>query len=260
MIRSLWIAKTGMDAQQTQLDVISNNLANVGTNGYKRQVAQFEDLLYQNLRQAGASSSQQTQLPTGLQLGTGVQLVATPRVFSQGNLQQTSNQFDMAITGNGFFQVQMPDGTTAFTRDGSFHIDSAGQLVNSSGFALSPAVTIPPTAQSVTIGADGTVSVTLPGQATAQNIGAVQLAGFINPAGLESKGQNLFAETSASGTPTANTPGTNGLGTLQQGYVETSNVNVVEELVSMIQTQRAYELNSKAISTSDQMLQRLSQM
>jgi flagellar basal-body rod protein FlgG len=260
MIRSLWIAKTGMDAQQTQLDVISNNLANVGTNGYKRQVAEFEDLLYQNLRQAGASSSQQTQLPTGLQLGTGVQLVGTPRVFTQGNLQQTGNQFDMAINGNGFFQVQMPDGTTAYTRDGTFHIDSAGQLVNNSGFPLTPAVTIPPTAQSVTIGADGTVSVTLPGQANAQNVGAVQLAGFINPAGLESKGQNLFAETAASGTPSANTPGSNGLGTLQQGYVETSNVNVVEELVSMIQTQRAYELNSKAISTSDQMLQRLSQM
>jgi flagellar basal-body rod protein FlgG len=260
MIRSLWIAKTGMDAQQTQLDVISNNLANVGTNGYKRQVAEFEDLLYQNLRQAGANSSQQTQLPTGLQLGTGVQLVATPRIFSQGNLQQTGNQFDMAINGNGFFQVQMPDGTIAYTRDGSFHIDAVGQLVNNSGFALTPAVTIPPTAQSVTIGADGTVSVTLPGQAAAQNVGAIQLAGFINPAGLESKGQNLFAETAASGTPTANTAGTNGLGTLQQGYVETSNVNVVEELVSMIQTQRAYELNSKAISTSDQMLQRLSQM
>jgi flagellar basal-body rod protein FlgG len=260
MIRSLWIAKTGMDAQQTQLDVISNNLANVGTNGYKRQVAAFEDLLYQNVRQAGANSSQQTQLPTGLQLGTGVQLVATPRIFTQGNLQQTSNQFDMAINGNGFFQVQMPDGTTAYTRDGTFHVDSAGQMVNNSGFALTPAVTIPPTAQSVTIGADGTVSVTLPGQAAAQNVGAIQLAGFINPAGLESKGQNLFAETSASGTPSANTPGGNGLGTLQQGYVETSNVNVVEELVSMIQTQRAYELNSKAISTSDQMLQRLSQM
>jgi flagellar basal-body rod protein FlgG len=260
MIRSLWIAKTGMDAQQTQLDVISNNLANVGTNGYKRQVAAFEDLLYQNVRQAGANSSQQTQLPTGLQLGTGVQLVATPRIFTQGNLQQTGNQFDMAINGNGFFQVQMPDGTTAYTRDGTFHIDAAGQMVNNSGFALTPAVTIPPTAQSVTIGADGTVSVTLPGQAAAQNVGAIQLAGFINPAGLESKGQNLFAETAASGTPSANTPGSNGLGTLQQGYVETSNVNVVEELVSMIQTQRAYELNSKAISTSDQMLQRLSQM
>ncbi|HEX4584444.1 MAG TPA: flagellar basal-body rod protein FlgG [Burkholderiaceae bacterium] len=260
MIRSLWIAKTGMDAQQTQLDVISNNLANVGTNGYKRQVAQFEDLLYQNLRQAGANSSQQTQLPTGLQLGTGVQLVATPRVFTQGNLQQTGSQFDMAINGNGFFQVQLPDGTTAYTRDGTFHMDSAGQLVNSSGFALTPAVTIPPSAQSVTIGADGTVSVTLAGQANAQSVGTIQLANFINPAGLESKGQNLFAETSASGTPSANTAGTNGLGTLQQGYVETSNVNVVEELVSMIQTQRAYELNSKAISTSDQMLQRLSQM
>jgi flagellar basal-body rod protein FlgG len=249
-----------MDAQQTQLDVIANNLANVGTNGYKRQVAQFEDLLYQNLRQAGASSSQQTQLPTGLQLGTGVQLVATPRIFTQGNLQQSGSQFDMAVNGNGFFQVQMPDGTTSYTRDGSFHIDSTGQLVNSSGFALTPAVTIPATAQTVTIGADGTVSVTLQGQTASQNIGAVQLAGFINPAGLESKGQNLFAETAASGTPTANTPGTNGLGTLQQGYVETSNVNVVQELVSMIQTQRAYELNSKAISTSDQMLQRLSQM
>ncbi|MBV8210569.1 MAG: flagellar basal-body rod protein FlgG [Burkholderiaceae bacterium] len=260
MIRSLWIAKTGMDAQQTQLDVISNNLANVGTNGYKRQVAAFEDLLYQNIRQAGANSSQQTQLPTGLQLGTGVQLVATPRIFSQGNLQQTGNPFDMAINGNGFFQVQMPDGTTSYTRDGTFHIDAAGQLVNNSGFALTPAVTIPPTAQSVTIGADGTVSVTLPGQATPQNVGAIQLASFINPAGLESKGQNLYAETAASGTPTANTPGSNGLGTLQQGYVETSNVNVVEELVSMIQTQRAYELNSKAISTSDQMLARLSQM
>jgi flagellar basal-body rod protein FlgG len=260
MIRSLWIAKTGMDAQQTQLDVISNNLANVGTNGYKRQVAEFEDLLYQNLRQAGANSSQQTQLPTGLQLGTGVHLVATPRIFTQGNLQQTGNQFDMAINGNGFFQVQMPDGTTAYTRDGTFHIDAAGQLVNNSGFPLTPAVTIPPNAQSVTIGADGTVSVTVPGQVAAQNVGTVQLAGFINPAGLESKGQNLFAETAASGTPSANTAGTNGLGTLQQGYVETSNVNVVEELVSMIQTQRAYELNSKAISTSDQMLQRLSQM
>jgi len=260
MIRSLWIAKTGMDAQQTQLDVISNNLANVGTNGYKRQVAAFEDLLYQNMRQAGASSSQQTQLPTGLQLGTGVQLVATPRIFTQGNLQQTGNQFDMAINGNGFFQIQMPDGTTAYTRDGTFHVDSAGQLVNNSGFALSPAVTIPAAAQSVTIGADGTVSVTLQGQAASQNVGAVQLASFINPAGLESKGQNLFIETAASGTPSANTAGTNGLGTLQQGYVETSNVNVVQELVSMIQTQRAYELNSKAVSTSDQMLARLSQM
>jgi flagellar basal-body rod protein FlgG len=260
MIRSLWIAKTGMDAQQTQLDVISNNLANVGTNGYKRQTAEFEDLLYQNMRQAGASSSQQTQLPTGLQLGTGVQLVATPRVFTQGNLQQTGNQLDMAINGNGFFQIQMPDGTTAYTRDGTFHIDAAGQMVNNSGYPLSPAVTIPAAAQSVTIGADGTVSVTLQGQATPQNVGAVQMASFINPAGLESKGQNLFIETAASGTPSANAPGTNGLGTLQQGYVETSNVNVVQELVSMIQAQRAYELNSKAISTSDQMLAKLSQM
>jgi flagellar basal-body rod protein FlgG len=220
----------------------------------------FEDLLYQNVRQAGANSSQQTQLPTGLQIGTGVRAVATPRVFTQGNLQQTGNQFDLAINGQGFFQIQLPDGTTAYTRDGSFHVDANGGLVTASGFALVPAITVPPNAQSVTIGQDGTVSVTLPGQAAPQNIGSIQLATFQNPAGLESRGQNLFVETAASGTASANTPGTNGLGLLQQGYLETSNVNVVEELVSMIQTQRAYEINSKAIQTSDQMLGRLAQL
>jgi flagellar basal-body rod protein FlgG len=260
MIKSLWISKTGLDAQQTQLDVISNNLANVGTTGFKRARVAFEDLLYQNVRQAGANSSQQTQLPTGLQIGTGVRAVATPRMFTQGNLQQTGNQFDLAINGQGFFQIQLPDGTTAYTRDGSFHVDANGGLVTASGFALVPAITVPPNAQSVTIGQDGTVSVTLPGQAAPQNIGSIQLATFQNPAGLESRGQNLFVETAASGTASANTPGTNGLGLLQQGYLETSNVNVVEELVSMIQTQRAYEINSKAIQTSDQMLGRLAQL
>ena len=260
MIRSLWIAKTGLDAQQTQLDAISNNLANVGTTGFKRARVAFEDLLYQNIRQPGASSSQQTQLPTGLQLGTGVRPTATVRMFTQGNLQQTGNQFDLAVNGHGFFQVQLPDGGTGYTRDGSFHVDANGSLVTSNGFALSPAVTIPPTAQSVTIGQDGTVSITVQGQAASQNVGQIQLANFVNPGGLESRGQNLYVETSASGTASANTPGTNGLGLLQQGYVETSNVNVVEELVSMIQTQRAYEINSKAIQTSDQMLARLSQL
>jgi flagellar basal-body rod protein FlgG len=260
MIRSLWISKTGLDAQQTQLDTIANNLANVGTSGFKRARVAFEDLLYQTVRQPGASSSQQTQLPTGLQLGTGVRPTATVRQFTQGNLQQTGNQFDLAINGQGFFQVQLPDGSTAYSRDGSFHVDANGSLVTSNGFALSPAITIPPTAQSVTIGQDGTVSIKVQGQAAPQNVGTIQLATFVNPGGLEARGQNLFVETSASGTASANTPGTNGLGTLQQGYVETSNVNVVEELVSMIQTQRAYEINSKAIQTSDQMLQRLSQL
>ncbi|HUN92722.1 MAG TPA: flagellar basal-body rod protein FlgG [Burkholderiaceae bacterium] len=260
MMRSLWIAKTGMDAQQTQLDVISNNLANASTNGFKAQRAQFEDLLYQTVRQPGANSTQQTSLPTGLQVGTGVRTVATPRVFTQGSLTQTGNQFDLAVNGQGFLQIQMPDGTTAYTRDGSLHLDATGALVNSSGFALQPAITIPAQAQTVTIGQDGTVSVTLPGTATPKNVGSIQLASFINPAGLESIGQNLYAETAASGTASANTPGTNGLGTLQQGYTETSNVNVVSELVNMIQAQRSYELNSKAVTTSDQMLQRLSQM
>ena len=260
MIRSLWISKTGLDAQQTQLDVVANNLANVGTTGFKRSRVAFEDLLYQNVRQAGSNSSQQTQLPTGLQIGTGVRPTATPRMFTQGNLQQTGNQLDMAINGQGFFQIQMPDGTSAFTRDGTFHTDANGTLVTSNGFALAPAITVPANAQAVTIGQDGTVTVTVPGQAAPQNVGQIQLASFVNPGGLESKGQNLFVETAASGTPSTNGPGTNGLGMLNQGFLETSNVNVVEELVAMIQTQRAYEINSKAIQTSDQMLARLAQL
>lgn len=260
MIRSLWIAKTGLDAQQTQLDVISNNLANVGTAGFKRSRAVFEDLLYQTLRQPGAQSSQQTQLPTGLTIGTGVRPVATEKIFTQGNLQQTGNNLDVAVNGAGFFQVQLPDGTTAYTRDGSFHLDAQGQLVTSSGYPLQPAITIPANALTITIARDGTVTVAQPGQATPTQVGALQLANFINAAGLQSQGENLYVETAASGAPTTNTAGTNGLGTLSQGYVETSNVNVVEELVNMIQTQRAYEINSKAVQTSDQMLQRLSQL
>lgn len=260
MIRSLWISKTGLDAQQTQMDVISHNLANVSTSGFKKSRAVFEDLLYQNIRQPGAQSSQQTQLPSGLQLGTGVRPVATERLFTQGNLQQTDNSKDVAIQGNGFFQIMMPDGSTAYTRDGSFQIDNQGQLVTSSGFPVQPTITIPQNAQSLTIGRDGVVSVTTADSTASTQIGQIQLATFINPAGLESKGENLYVETTASGNPNTNTPGLNGAGLLQQNYLETSNVNVVEELVSMIQTQRAYEINSKAITTSDQMLQKLTQM
>jgi flagellar basal-body rod protein FlgG len=260
MMRSLWISKTGMEAQQTQLDVISNNLANVSTNGYKRSHAVFEDLMYQNLRQAGAATSDQTQLPTGLQMGLGTRAVATSRNFSQGSLQQSSNTFDLAIQGNGFFQIQLPDGTTGFTRDGSLQVSATGQLVTNDGYTVQPGITIPVTAQSVTIGKDGTVSVVLPGATAPTVAGQIQLANFVNPAGLEPKGQNLYGETAASGTPNAGVPGLNGLGTVQQGFVETSNVNVVEELVQMIQTQRAYELNSKSIQTSDQMLQKLANL
>lgn len=260
MIRSLWIAKTGLDAQQTQMDVIANNLANVSTSGFKRSRAVFEDLLYQTLRQPGAQSSQQTQLPSGLQIGTGVRTVATERIFTQGNLQQTSNSKDLAIQGEGFFQVLLPDGTTAYTRDGSFQVDSQGQLVTASGFAIQPTMTIPADTLSITVGRDGTVSITQPGSTAPVQVGALQLATFVNSAGLQSMGENLYAETAASGTANTNTPGSNGAGLISQGYVETSNVNVAEELVNMIQTQRAYEINSKAISTSDQMLQRLTQL
>lgn len=260
MIRSLWIAKTGLDAQQTNMDVVSNNLANVSTNGFKRSRAVFEDLLYQTLRQPGAQSSQQTQVPSGLQLGVGVHPVATERIHLQGNLQKTDNPLDIAINGKGFFQILMPDGSTGYTRDGSFQVDSQGQVVTASGYPLQPALTIPANAQNISIGTDGTVSVTQPGTTAPTQVGSVQLANFINPAGLQSQGENLYAETAASGAPAANTPGTNGLGVVTQGFVETSNVNVVEEMVNMIQTQRAYEINSKAITVSDQMLQRLTQM
>jgi len=260
MLRSLWIAKTGLDAQQTQMDIISNNLANVSTTGFKKSRAVFEDLLYQTIRQPGAQTSQQTNLPSGLQIGTGVRSVATERIHTQGNLNQTSNSTDVAIQGSGFFQVLLPDGTTAYTRDGSFQQDSQGQIVTASGFTVQPAITIPANTQSITIGRDGTVSVTVSGSTAVTQVGTLQVATFVNPTGLESRGENLYVETTASGTPNTNTPGTNGAGLLVQGYIETSNVNVAEELVNMIQTQRAYEINSKAITASDEMLQRLSQL
>jgi len=232
----------------------------VSTNGYKRARAVFEDLLYQTIRQPGAQSSQQTQLSSGLQIGTGVRPVATEKIFTQGNMQQTGNPLDLAIQGAGFFQILLPDGTTAYTRDGSFQVNNQGALVTASGFAVQPAVTIPPNALTITVGHDGTVSVTQAGSSAATQVGTLQLVNFINPAGLQSRGENLYLETASSGTPSTNAPGSNGLGQLSQGYVETSNVNVVEELVSMIQTQRAYEINSKAITTSDQMLQKLVQL
>lgn len=260
MIRALWVARTGLDAQQTHLDVISNNLANVSTNGFKRARAVFEDLLYQTLRQPGAQSSQNTQIPSGLQIGTGVRPVASERIHTQGNLQQTGNALDMAIQGPGYFQIQLPDGTTAYTRDGAFQKDSQGQLVTSSGYVVQPAITIPADALSVTIGKDGTVSVALPGQVNPSQIGNIQIANFVNPGGLQSTGENLFLETASSGTATPSTPGTNGTGVINQLYVETSNVNVAEELVSMIETQRAYEINSRVVSTADQMLAKLSNL
>ncbi len=260
MIRSLWIARTGLDAQQTNLDVIANNLANVSTNGFKRARPVFEDLLYQTLRQPGAQSSQSTQIPSGLQLGTGARPVSTARIHTQGSLQQTGNDLDVAINGAGFLQVLLPDGTTAYTRDGSLQKDNQGQLLTSSGYPIQPSVTIPSDALTVTISSDGVVSVTQAGSSAVTQVGTLQVATFINVGGLQSIGENLFLETASSGAPTPSTPGSNGAGSLNQRYVETSNVNVAEELVSMIQTQRAYEMNSKVVSTSDQMLSRLTQL
>jgi len=260
MIRSLWTSKTGMEAQQQQLDAVAHNLANASTTGYKRGHAAFEDLIYQNLRPAGAASTDQTQLPTGLQMGLGVRTAGVVRKFDQGSLQQTNNPYDVAINGPGFFQIQMPDGTTGYTRDGSFKLNAGGQLVTNNGYTVQPGITIPANAQSVSVSQDGIVSVVLPNQATRTQVGQLQLANFINPAGLEPRGNNLFAETEASGAPQAGTANANGLGEIKGGYLEASNVNMVEELVTMIQTQRAYEINSKAVQTSDQMLQKLSQL
>ena len=254
MTQSLWIAKTGLDAQQTKMAVISNNLANTNTTGFKRDRASFEDLLYQTLRQPGGATSEQTQLPTGLQLGTGVRVAATAKQFAQGGLNQTGNALDVAINGRGFFEVLLPDGSSAYTRDGSFQINAQGEVVTNEGYPVQPGLQLPEGAQSITIGADGTVSVQLAGQAQPVQIGALTLADFVNPAGLQALGENLFAETGASGPAQTGGPGTGGLGRLVQGALEGSNVNVVEELVSMIETQRAYETNAKAISTTDQML------
>jgi flagellar basal-body rod protein FlgG len=259
MEASLWVAKTGLDAQQTNMSVISNNLANVNTTGFKRGRASFQDLMYQNVVQAGGQTSTQTQAPTGLMLGTGVRIGATEKLFDNGTIQQTSNPLDVSINGRGFFQIQRPDGTIAYTRDGSFKVSSTGQLVTTDGYTVAPGITIPAAATSVTISRDGIVSATSANSTTPNQIGTLQIADFINPAGLQADGGNLFLETAASGSPTTGTPGLNGLGGLQQGALESSNVNVVEEMVNMIETQRAYEMNSKAVSTVDQMLQTLVQ-
>jgi flagellar basal-body rod protein FlgG len=259
MYPALWIAKTGLDAEQTRMSVISNNLANVNTTGFKRDRAVFEDLIYQNIRQTGANSTGDTTLPSGLYLGTGVRTVATQKLHTQGNIVQTNNSFDIAVQGRGFFQIAHPDGSIAYTRDGSFGLDPNGQLVTQNGYLLEPAITIPANTTSVTIGSDGTVSAQIAGNNAPTQIGNITLAQFINPTGLEAVGDNLYRESLASGSPQVDTPGQNGSGTLIQGSLESSNVNVVEELVNMIETQRAYEMNSKAISTTDDMLSYVSQ-
>lgn len=255
MHSSLWVSKTGLSAQDTRLKTISNNLANVSTTGFKRDRAVFQDLLYQINRQPGGQSSQNTELPSGLQLGTGVRMVATQKEFTMGNLEVTDQGLDMAINGRGFFQILMPDGSINYTRDGKFQIDSTGQVVTSGGFPLEPGITLPEGHQSITIGTDGVVSVIDAQTGAPSQVGNIQLADFINPSGLEAMGANLFRETVASGAATQGEPGQNGLGPIIQGALESSNVNVVEEMVNMIETQRAYEMNSKVISTVDQMLQ-----
>lgn len=256
---ALWAAKTGLDAQQTRMSVTAHNLANVATTGFKKGRAVFEDLLYQNVRQVGASTSQDTTAPTGLSLGTGVRVVATEKNYTQGNLNTTGNALDMAINGRGFFQVLLPDGTMGYTRDGDFEVNAQGELVTSSGYRVQPGITIPPNTQSITISKDGIVSVQLAGESTPSQVGSVQLVDFINPSGLQPRGENMVVESAASGTAQPGTPGLNGLGFIEQGTLEGSNVNVVEELVNMIETQRAYEINSKAISTTDQMLEYVTQ-
>ena len=249
----MWIAKTGLDAQQTRMSVISNNLANVNTTGFKRDRASFEDMLYQKLRQPGAQNTTTEQAPTGLMLGTGVRIVSTEKTHVQGSLVSTKNALDLAIQGEGFFQIALPDGTLAYTRDGSFKLSATGQLVTANGALLQPPVTIPANVASISIGQDGTVSVENATGGT-QNIGQIQTARFVNPAGLQAVGQNLLKETPASGAATVGAPGQTGAGQLMQGALEASNVNVVEEMVNMIETQRAYEVNSKAISAVDGML------
>jgi flagellar basal-body rod protein FlgG len=254
MNQALWVAKTGLDAQQTRMSVVSNNLANANTTGFKSDRANFEDLLYHQVRQPGGSSSQTNTLPTGLQLGTGTRVVATAKNFEQGSQQQTGNSLDVMINGRGFFEVQMPDGTSAYTRDGTFHVNSDGELVTNSGYPVQPSIQIPEGAQSITIGTDGTVSIQLSGSSNTTEVGTLSLNDFINPPGLQAIGQNLYLETSASGPVQAGTAGMDGMGSIVQGALEGSNVNVVEQLVSMIETQRAYEMNAKAISTTDSML------
>ncbi|MCK4841278.1 MAG: flagellar basal-body rod protein FlgG [Methylococcales bacterium] len=252
--RALWVAKTGLDAQQTKMAVIANNLANVSTTGFKKSRAIFEDLVYQNIRQVGSQVTQNTELPTGLQLGTGVRTVATEKLHSQGNLQQTENALDVAINGRGYFQIITPNGDINYSRDGSFKLNSSGELVTAGGMLLEPSISIPEDALNISIGRDGTVSVVQPGSPAGVQVGQIQLADFINPSGLSPVGENLFVESVSSGAPGVGTPGESEFGPVFQGSLETSNVNVVEELVNMIETQRAYEMNSKAISTTDEML------
>ena len=254
MDASMWIAKTGLDAQQTRMSVISNNLANVNTTGFKRDRASFEDMLYQNLRQPGSQVNAGEQAPTGLMLGTGVRIVAPEKTHTQGSLVTTKNALDLAVQGEGFFQIAQSDGTIAYTRDGGFKLSSTGQLVTANGAALQPAITIPANVASISVGQDGTVSVETAAGGGAQVIGQIQIARFANPAGLQSMGQNLMKETTASGAPQVGQAGVAGAGQLMQGALEASNVNVVEEMVNMIETQRAYEINSKAISAVDGML------
>lgn len=257
MNQALWIAKTGLEAQQTRLSVISNNLANVSTTGFKQSRAVFEDLLYQNLRQVGGQSSEDTRLPSGLMLGTGVSVVATQKLHSQGNIENTGNPLDLAIDGKGFFSVLLPDGTPAYTRAGNFMVSDQGQLVTASGYELQPGITLSDDIQSITIGVDGIVSVQAQGQSSPTTVGTIQLTNFINPTGLQSIGENLYVESAASGSAQEGTPGQSGLGRIRQSSLEGSNVNIVETMVSMIETQRAYEMNSKLISTADGMMQYL---
>ena len=252
---ALWAAKTGLDAQNTRMAVISNNLANTNTTGFKSGRAAFQDLMYQNIRQVGAQTTQNTQYATGLTLGTGVRIVATEKDYSQGSVLQTNNSLDMSVNGRGFLQITMPDGTIAYTRDGAFSLDNQGNIVTASGYPLQPAINVPAGAQSVTIGNDGIVTVKSASNAKGTQVGQIQLADFINEQGLQPIGNNLLVESAASGAPQVGTAGTNGLGALQQGSLETSNVNSVSELVSMIECQRSYEMNSKAIQATDQMLQ-----
>ncbi len=255
MIRGLFSAASGMQAQQLNLDTIANNLANVNTTGFKRSRVDFQDLLYQSFKAAGAASAAGAEVPTGIQVGHGVRPVATQKLFTQGNFQQTENPLDLVIEGDGFFQIQRPDGTTAYSRSGAFKRDGNGKVVTSDGFSLHPEITVPANAKSVTIGSDGIVSAILAGQTASQNVGTIELARFVNPAGLNSIGRNLFTATSASGDATTGAPGANGLGTIGQGFLESSNVSVVEEMVNLIVSQRAYEAGSKAVQSADEMLQ-----
>jgi flagellar basal-body rod protein FlgG len=257
MNRALYVAKTGLEAQNTRLATISNNLANANTTGYKQGRAEFEDLIYQNVRQPGGYTSQQTTLPSGLQLGVGTRVVAIQKLHQQGNLQNTGNQLDVALQGKGFFQIQQPDGTVAYTRDGSFQLNQNGDIVNSAGLLLLPQITVPNTSTGVTIGTDGTVSATIPGQIAPQQLGQIEVATFINPAGLSANGDNLLTETIASGAPVVGVPGVDGIGTTIQSFLEASNVNTVEELIGMIEAQRTYEMNAKAIKAADSMMQYL---